>query len=78
MDKYYFVIMISALFAIAYACIQALFLARASTGKDRMREIALAIHEGAIAYLKRQYLAIGIVGVILAICLQYFLNWYCT
>ncbi len=78
MDKYYFVIMISALFAIAYACIQALFLAKASTGNDRMREIALAIHEGAIAYLKRQYLAIGIVGVVLAICLQYFLNWYCT
>ena len=49
MDKYYFVIMISALFAIAYACIQAFFLAKVSTGNDRMREIALAIHEGAIA-----------------------------
>lgn len=78
MQNYYLVIMISAIFAIGYGCIDAFILAKTPTGNDKMREIALAIQEGAIAYLKRQYVTIAIVGGILAICLQYFLNWYCT
>ena len=46
-----------------------------SSGSERMQEISAAVQEGAAAYLNRQYRAIAMVGVIIAIILLFVLNW---
>ncbi|MEE9350841.1 MAG: sodium-translocating pyrophosphatase, partial [Thiotrichaceae bacterium] len=43
-------------------------------GNDEMKAIATAIQDGSTAYFKRQYAAIGIVGVVLLIALWYWLG----
>ncbi|MFH1712010.1 MAG: sodium-translocating pyrophosphatase [Patescibacteria group bacterium] len=45
------------------------------TGEGKMKGIALAIQEGANAYLARQYRVIGVIGVIIFGLLAYFLGW---
>jgi K(+)-stimulated pyrophosphate-energized sodium pump len=47
----------------------------ASAGTERMQEISNAVQEGAAAYLNRQYRAIGIVGVLIAVILFLLLGW---
>ncbi len=64
--------------AIAYGIWAAKSVMDADTGTDRMREISAAIQEGAAAYLNRQYTAIAIVGVVIAIILFPTLGWHAT
>ena len=52
---------------VLYGLVQTASLMKASTGNDKMREIAAAIQEGASAYLRRQYTTIGMVGVVILI-----------
>src|SRR5689334_13855244 len=54
-----------AILAILYGVWQIGRILRLPDGNERMREISAAVREGAIAYLKRQYTTIAIVGVVL-------------
>ena len=60
--------------AVVYGIVTARQILSASPGNSRMQEIAAAIQEGAGAYLQKQYLAIGIVGVIVAVLVGVFLG----
>ena len=57
------------LIAVLYGIITRAGLMKASTGNERMNEIAGAIQEGAKAYLNKQYKTIAIVGVLVVIVL---------
>ncbi len=62
--------------AVLYGILQTVSLLRSSPGNARMQEIAAAIQEGAEAYLKRQYTAIGIVGVVVLAILYLLIGSY--
>ena len=64
----------SGLLAVAYGVVTIQQLMSANAGNQRMQEIAGAIAEGAQAYLKRQYLTIAIVGVVIFIILGWLLS----
>ena len=60
--------------AVAYGLVTSRQVLGASAGNETMQTIAAAIQEGAGAYLKRQYTAIAIVGVITAVLVAMFLG----
>jgi len=69
-----FVLICGAL-AIVYGVWAARSVLSASPGNERMQEIAAAIQEGASAYLNRQYITIGVVGIVIAIIVSLLLGW---
>ncbi len=74
MQQLYMILIGSGVLALLYGALATRSILGASQGTDRMREIATAIQEGARAYLNRQYQAIGLVGVVIASFLWFFLG----
>jgi K(+)-stimulated pyrophosphate-energized sodium pump len=64
------------LLAVLYGVYTASAVMKSDAGTPRMQEIAQAIQEGAAAYLRRQYITIGIVGVVVLVLLAFLLGKY--
>jgi K(+)-stimulated pyrophosphate-energized sodium pump len=76
MDTVNMIIIGSGVLALLYGLIVSKSILAASQGSARMQEIAGAIQEGARAYLNRQYQAIGLVGLVIAALLAFWLGMH--
>ncbi|TDX99382.1 sodium-translocating pyrophosphatase [Thiohalophilus thiocyanatoxydans] len=61
--------------AIGYGIFSTFRILALPAGSDEVKQIALAIQEGAAAYLKRQYMTIGVVGILLLVVMWFALGW---
>ena len=74
--NYLYWVIAAGVLAVIYGVVQTASLLRSSPGNAKMQEIAAAIQEGASAYLRRQYMTIAIVGVVVLIVLgALFQDW---
>ncbi len=71
----YILVIVCGLLALGYGVYASRSVMSASAGTARMQEISGAIQEGAAAYLNRQYLTIGVVGIVVAIILWILMGW---
>jgi K(+)-stimulated pyrophosphate-energized sodium pump len=60
-------ISLAALLGLAYAAVQTFLLLREDEGDEKMRSIAAAIREGAVAFLRREYTAVFAAALVLAV-----------
>ncbi len=75
MELFKFVAPVCGLIALVFALILWLKLKQADPGNERMREIGAAIHEGAMAFMKREYTYLSVFVVVLAIVLAVVINY---
>ena len=66
---------IACLIALAYAGFLSWRIGKEKQGTPKMQEIANAIREGAMAFLRREYKVVVIFGIIVIALLAYFINW---
>lgn len=78
MFEAHLLIIFSSILALVYGGVSVRAIANSSAGNAKMQEIALAIQEGANAYLNRQYKTIALVGIVIGAGLFFFLGALAT
>src|SRR5687767_15718914 len=66
-DVILWIIPIAGIAAVLFAGYLARDVLRRDTGTDAMRDVASTIHEGAVAFIRRQYTTIGLLAVVGAV-----------
>ncbi len=74
MDSLLYSAPIAGVIGLLFAVYLALYILKLDAGTERMKAIASAIQEGAMAYLNRQYRTVAIIAVILAILIAVAIN----
>jgi K(+)-stimulated pyrophosphate-energized sodium pump len=69
-----YLVILCGLLSVAYAIWSTREILAADPGNARMQEVAAAIQEGATAYLRRQYMTIALVGVVVFILVGWLLS----
>ncbi len=75
MDTYLVVSTLAGAVALLFAYFLASGIAKADAGNDRMKEIAGYIHEGAMAFLFREYRYLVVFAAVVFVVLSLFINW---
>ncbi|MDD4569018.1 MAG: sodium-translocating pyrophosphatase [Tepidanaerobacteraceae bacterium] len=66
---------IMGLIALAFAFMLAVRVTKSPVGNDKMQEISDAIHEGAMAFLFREYRILSAFVIVMFITIGFFINW---
>ncbi len=61
--------------ALLYGIVSVFWILKKPGGNEEMQRIALAIQEGAQAYLNRQYMTISLVGIVILVIIGFGLGW---
>jgi K(+)-stimulated pyrophosphate-energized sodium pump len=67
--------LLTGLLSLIFAGILAYVVVKKDEGTDKMKEISAAIHEGAMAFLKREYTMLSVFVVVVFVLLLIFINW---
>ncbi len=61
--------------ALLFAFYKASLVSKAEPGTERMQEISSYIHEGAMAFLTREYKSVSIFAIVMFFILGFAINW---
>ncbi|HHW73771.1 MAG TPA: sodium-translocating pyrophosphatase [Firmicutes bacterium] len=75
MEKYLYLVPLAALIGLLFALVLWFRVKGAEAGTGKMIEIAEAIHEGAMTFLRREYSYLIVFVIVLAAVLAYFIGW---
>jgi len=74
--QYFSLAPLAGIIAVIFAIILWVRVSKVDPGNERMQEIASAIHEGAMAFLNREYRTLAIFAIVLFLVLGFFINWF--